>query len=148
MIQTPPYIAGNWKGKSSVLTQHPGQHVDLFGGITHFEKIYTVEQNNIFVTWTSQADGGRPVVLTQLGIWNPVFRDGEVRCWELQLTDYDDNQTGVVQIVGTDRKGAPIKLYRTSIESGFSSGNTIQKSEVISTVLTRCTSQCDHTLTI
>ena len=148
MILTPPNIEGTWKGESSVLTQHPGQNVDLVGGITRFEKIYTIEQNGIFVTWLSQADGGRPVVLSQLGIWSPVFRDGEVDRWMLYITDYDDSQTATVQVVSTTNKGVPTKLYRTSIESGFNSDNRLQKSEVISTVLTRFTGDCEHSLCV
>lgn len=55
--------------------------------------------------------------------------------WELYITDYDDNQVAMVQIVEKDDNVVPIKLYRTSVESGFSRGDRIQKQEVINAVL-------------
>lgn len=146
MILNPPNLSGLWKGESSVLTQHPGRPIDVKTGVTRFEKIYEIEQNGIFVSWTSQADGGRPLVLSQLGIWSPVFKDGQVTNWILYVTDYDDSQTSTVQVVTTNSKGVPTKLYRTSIESGFNIDNNLQKSEVISTVLTRFNGDCTHSL--
>ena len=121
-----------------VLTQHPGHHAEL-DGITMFQKMYTVEQNGMFVTWRSQADGGRPIVLCQLGVWRPVYRHLQFDDWELIITDYDDNQTAIVQIIDEDVRGTPLKMIRTSFESGFSRANHLQKSEVISTILTRDT---------
>jgi hypothetical protein len=150
----PPNIAGKWKGKSTVLTQQGsiGQRYNNYAtdinNITSFQKIYCIEQNGLFVTWLSQADGGRPFACTQLGIWRPVFRDGEVINWELYITDYDDNQTAIVQVIKTTKTGIPSKIYRTSFESGFSHSNNLQKSEVISTVLTRHTGINNHELSL
>lgn len=129
-----PNISGRWNGYSSCVTQQPGENANIWN-ITKFHKIYTVEQNGLFVSWRSQADNGRPVVLNQLGIWKQKYKRGVVKDWELYITDYDDNQVAMVQIVEKDGNGVPIKLHRTSVESGFSRGDRIQKPEVINTVL-------------
>jgi len=119
-----------------VLTQHPGHNADL-EGITRFQKVYVVDQEGMFVTWRSQADGGRPIVLSQLGVWRPVYRNNRVDNWELYITDYDDNQTAIVQVTSADETDYPLSLVRTSFESGFNREQHLQKSEVISTMLTR-----------
>jgi len=146
-----PDISGTWKGKSTVLTQQVSSYQgrDRYNtdvnNTTCFEKMYTIEQNGIFVTWLSQADGGRPHVCTQLGIWRPIFSKGIITNWELYVTDYDDNQTAIVQVIKTTND-MPVKMYRTSFESGFSSSSHLQKSEVISTVLTRHSGINNHKL--
>ena len=109
--------------------------------------MYTIEQNGIFVTWLSQADGGRSFVSTQVGIWRPVFFEGDITNWELYVTDYDHNQTSIVQVIKAVNN-IPVKLYRTSFESAVSGLNHIQKSEVISTVLTRHSGINNHELTL
>lgn len=132
----PPDISGKWKGDSVVLAQHPGHNADL-DGATAFQKVYTVDQEGMFVTWRSQADGGRPIVLSQLGVWRPVYRNYRIDNWELYITDYDDNQTAIVQVTSVNADAYPLSLIRTSFESGFNRQDHLQKSEVISTTLTR-----------
>lgn len=77
------------------------------------------------------------MVLKQLGIWRPIYRAGHIMNWELYVTDYDDNQVAVVQVTEEDDQGYPLRMIRTSFESGFNRENRLQKSEVISTVLIR-----------
>ena len=122
----PPNVSGVWKNPFCFLEQN-GLDADIsLCDVAGSSTIINIKQQGVFVIFRAKPSIVRPYSKDRIGVWRPIYQDGDIVNWELYVTDYDDNQISILQVAKTDNGRATI-LHISTSESGFDLNNPLQK---------------------